>query len=80
MRLVNPQDNHLKLATLVMYRATEYEGNYEPIMASDVPDWVKNDPKVVKRLMDGYIAHNEDEGGYWYRAEKPEIKKGLIIN
>lgn len=61
----------MKLARLVMYRAPTDEGPWQPVDAQEVPEWIKNDPTVVRRLKDGYMAHNPDNTDkHWYRAEE----------
>lgn len=45
------------------------DGDYpwEPVPPQDVPDWIKNDPRVVGNLVDGQMARRGQ--GLWYRAE-----------
>lgn len=76
-----PEDiQGLQLANLIMFRSLDPEsGNWEPIKRDDVPDWVKDDPEVVKHLINGWIAHNDNLGGYHYRAENAENAKSPII-
>lgn len=71
---INPflQNQSNSLGMLVMYRSKDGRDPWEPIHRDDVPEWIKDDPKVVGKMLRGHEVHNETEGGFWYRAVHAE--------
>ena len=76
----------MKQARLVIYRSANGRDNWQPIPATDVPEFVK-DPVTMGRLVAGQQCMDAGEGSRgsaWYRAvrvvtqQEREIVKGAL--
>lgn len=75
-----------KQARAVVFASVNGRDNWHPLTPAEVPAWVKNDPKIMGRLLageqcmdtaNGYrgaiVVPVEGTGGVWYRAQKVEM-------
>lgn len=54
---------------LVIYSSPDGEGNWTPVKAPDVPAWIKDDPELLARLVDGEACCNTSiKPNVWYMA------------
>ena len=61
-----------KQAVLVVFESPNGRDNWKPLMAADVPEWVRH-PDVMGRLVAGeqcMDAAQGDKGSKWYRASR----------
>lgn len=58
--------------TLIIYSSLDGENDWTPVNAAEVPDWIKDDPDLLARMVDGEACQNEVDGVKtpWYRAER----------
>jgi len=60
-----------KCERLVVYCSVDGESEWVPVLPEKVPDWI-NSGEVLRQLMNGNIAHNEGDPG-WYRVEVVDL-------
>lgn len=54
---------------LAIYSSPDGESNWTPVKAVDVPEWIKNDPDLLARLVDGEACCDTSiEPNVWYMA------------
>ena len=61
-----------KQAVLVVFESPNGRDNWVPLMASDVPEWVRH-PDIMGKLVSGQQcmdAAQGDKGSKWYRASR----------
>lgn len=63
------QPDALKLARLVFYSAPGEEGPWTIVKPEDVPEWIKDDPDVIARMVKGYVVQNETINSHFYFAK-----------
>jgi hypothetical protein len=60
----------------IIHKSIDEGATWFPVLAEDVPEWVQQ-PDVMGRMANGYVAHKQPEGVIvpnhiipWFRAER----------
>lgn len=56
----------VNLAMIVIYSSNGIE-DWEPVLPADVPDWIKNDPDMIGKMISGLMCKKRDSE-FWFKA------------